>query len=96
MAHATHNHKRSEASRADLAQRLRRIEGQVRGIARMVDDDRYCVEILHQVAAVRAALRQVEFGLLEEHTRGCVTDAIKEGTGESMLEELMSVIRKIT
>jgi DNA-binding FrmR family transcriptional regulator len=62
-------------SRDDYLQRLRRIEGQVRGLQRMVDEDTYCIDILTQVAAVSKALQGVAVGLLDEHLRHCVADA---------------------
>ena len=59
--------------------RLRRIEGQVRGLARMIDNDEYCIDILTQVSAATRALQAVSLALLDEHLRHCVTDAISEG-----------------
>ena len=66
-----------ERDKAKLLARLKRIEGQVRGISRMVEEDKYCVEILIQIAAVKAALNKVGLVLLEDHTRGCVRRAIQ-------------------
>lgn len=63
--------------------RLRRIEGQVRGLQRMVDDDVYCVDVLTQVSAVTRALQAVALGLLEDHLGHCVTQAIEEGGPEA-------------
>jgi CsoR family transcriptional regulator, copper-sensing transcriptional repressor len=63
--------------------RLRRIEGQVRGIQRMVDDDRYCIDILTQVAAATSALQSVALTLLEEHLEHCVADAVRAGGAEA-------------
>ena len=60
------------ATKDQLLNRLRRIEGQVRGIERMVDDDRYCIDVLTQISAVQAALDKVALGLLDEHARHCV------------------------
>ena len=77
-----------------LLKRLNRIEGQVRGVARMIEGDRYCVDIVIQLAAVRAALDAVALHLLEDHTRGCVQSAIKSNRGESAIDELMRVVRK--
>ncbi len=74
--------------------RLKKIEGQVRGLQRMVEEGRYCVDILTQVAAVRAALDKVGLQILEHHTRTCVTRAIKEDRGEPAVEELMDVMNK--
>ena len=65
--------------RDDLIKRLRRIEGQVRGVAQMVGDDRYCIDILHQVQAIKAALAKVESGLLKDHAACCVAEAIASG-----------------
>ena len=59
--------------------RMRRIEGQVRGIAKMIDDDKYCIDVLTQVSAVTKALQSVALGLLEEHMAGCVVDAARAG-----------------
>jgi CsoR family transcriptional regulator, copper-sensing transcriptional repressor len=63
----------------DYLKRLRRIEGQVRGIARMVDEDQYCIDILTQVSAVTKALQSVALGLLEDHMGSCVIDAARAG-----------------
>lgn len=59
--------------------RMRRIEGQVRGIAKMIDDDKYCIDVLTQVSAATKALQSVALGLLEEHMAGCVVDAARAG-----------------
>ena len=76
--------------------RLRRIEGQVRGLQRMVDEDAYCVDILTQVAAVQTALEQVAVNVLDAHVRGCVTDAVADGGGQAdeKLDELMIAVRR--
>lgn len=82
-ARATHN-------------RLRRIEGQVRGLQRMVDEDAYCVDILTQVAAVQTALEQVAVNVLDAHVRHCVADAVA-GDGDAAdekLDELMAAVRR--
>jgi DNA-binding FrmR family transcriptional regulator len=67
----------------DLLKRLRRIEGQVRGLHRMVEADTYCIDILTQVAAATKALQSVAVGLLEEHMRHCITDAVASGGDEA-------------
>lgn len=67
--------------KAQLLARLRRVEGQIRGLQRMVEEDVYCPDILTQVAAARAALDRVGLMLLEDHTRGCVAQALREGSG---------------
>ncbi|MGN2391906.1 metal-sensitive transcriptional regulator [Pelomicrobium sp. G1] len=74
--------------------RLNRIEGQVRGVARMIEEDRYCVDILIQISALRSALDAVAMQLLEDHTQGCVKTAIRSGDGEAAIAELMEVVRK--
>ena len=77
-----------------LLKRLKRIEGQVRGVAQMVTDDRYCVDVLTQVAAVQSALDAVALQLLEDHTRGCVAGAIKSGAGDRTIDELMQAVKR--
>jgi CsoR family transcriptional regulator, copper-sensing transcriptional repressor len=67
----------------DLLKRLRRIEGQVRGLHRMVEEDAYCIDVLTQVAAATRALQSVAVGLLDEHLRHCVTDAVASGGDEA-------------
>lgn len=78
----------------ELLKRLRRIEGQVGGIQRMIEQDKYCVDILVQIAAARSALNSVGLMLLESHTRGCVSRAIKNDNGESAIAELTEVVRR--
>lgn len=79
-----------------LLNRLKRIEGQVRGVQKMIEDDRYCVDVLVQVSAINAALKKVGFSLLERHTSHCVSDAIKDGSGEDAIEELMKVMTQFS
>ena len=67
----------------DYLKRLRRIEGQVRGIARMVEEDKYCIDVLTQVSAATKALQTVALGLLEEHLGTCVVDAARAGGDEA-------------
>jgi DNA-binding FrmR family transcriptional regulator len=76
----------------ELLKRLRRVEGQVRGVARMVDEDKYCVDILNQIAAVNAALDKVGLALLSDHIRGCVTDAVSAEDGAEKVDELVDVV----
>ena len=78
--------------KTDLLDRLRRIEGQVRGLQRMVDEDQYCIDILTQVNSATAALRAVGFGLLDDHVRHCVRESIEHGTGDEKVEELMAAV----
>ena len=77
-----------------LEKRLNRIEGQVRGIAKMIDDDRYCIDVLTQVSAVQAALDALALQLLEHHLHGCVQHAVKSGDGDRAMDEALTVIRK--
>jgi DNA-binding FrmR family transcriptional regulator len=75
--------------------RLRRIEGQIRGIARMVDEDRYCPDILVQIASVEQALRAVARGLMRNHLEHCVTESIRKGSGReaaATYDELLDLI----
>ena len=76
--------------------RLRRIEGQVRGLQRMVDEDAYCIDILTQVAAVQTALEQVAVNVLDAHVRGCVAGAVAGDGAEAdeKLDELMAAVRR--
>lgn len=82
--------------RADHLTRLNKVEGQVRGIARMVDEDRYCIDVLTQVSAATRALQQVALGLLDDHLRHCVIDAARSGPaeGEAKLDELAVTLRR--
>jgi len=82
-----------------LIKRLHRIEGQVRGIEKMVDEDRYCIEILTQIGAVSTALESVAVKLLEDHVRHCVTDAIASGDAEMAAEkgeELLAAVQRFS
>lgn len=78
----------------ELQDRLKRIEGQVRGIQRMVDEDRYCMDILTQVNSSTAALKAVGLGLLDEHVRHCVREGIEQGRGDEKVAELMSAVAR--
>jgi DNA-binding FrmR family transcriptional regulator len=71
------------AQKENYAKRLRRIEGQVRGIAKMIDEDKYCIDILTQISAVNSALQSVALGLLDEHLGHCVTHAVEAGGAEA-------------
>ncbi len=75
-----------------LQSRLRRIEGQVRGLQRMIDEDQYCLDVLTQVSSVTAALQAVGFGLLDDHVRHCVRESIEQGEGDEKVEELMAAV----
>ena len=83
--------------KASSLKRLSRIEGQVRGLARMVEDDRYCIDIVTQIAAVRAALRRVEEEILRDHVAHCVEHAIRSGDADEQrkkISELMDVFSR--
>jgi CsoR family transcriptional regulator, copper-sensing transcriptional repressor len=82
--------------RSDHLRRLRKIEGQVRGIARMVEQDRYCIDVLTQVSAVTRALQQVALGLLADHLHHCVLDAARSepDTAHTKLDELTGTLRQ--
>jgi DNA-binding FrmR family transcriptional regulator len=82
------------ASKDQLQTRLRRIEGQVRGVQKMVEEDRYCIEVLTQIAAIQAALDKVALGLLDGHARTCVIGAESELQGERTAE-LMAAIGRL-
>ena len=86
-----------EMSKEDLQRRLSRIEGQVRGLSRMVEEDRYCIDIVTQIAAVRAALRRLEEEILRDHVAHCVEHAINSGSKTDQrrkIEELMAVVSR--
>jgi DNA-binding FrmR family transcriptional regulator len=80
----------------EIGTRLRRIEGQVRGLQRMVARDEYCLDILTQVNSVVAALRAVGFGMLDDHVRHCVADSIERGDGEAKIGELMAAVQRFS
>jgi len=90
-AHFRHSYTRDKR---DLVTRLRRIEGQARGIQRLVDGEAYCLDILQQVEALTAAADQVALLLLEDHIDGCLTHAIETGQGQPYVDELMAVVRR--
>lgn len=91
-----HAHGYIETKDAYLA-RLRRIEGQVRGIARMVEEEKYCIDILTQVSAATSALQSVALGLLDEHMHSCVLDAARQGGDEAQakLDEASKAIARL-
>jgi CsoR family transcriptional regulator, copper-sensing transcriptional repressor len=86
-----------QATKASCRKRLSRIEGQVRGLARMLDEDRYCIDVVTQIAAVRAALGRVEEEVLRDHVGHCVEHAIKSGNAAEQrrkVAELMDVLAR--
>jgi DNA-binding FrmR family transcriptional regulator len=83
------------ASRDELKARLKKIEGQVRGVERMIEDDRYCIDVLTQIAAVQAALDKVALGLLDGHVSHCVVGGHGPGTEAERTTELMSAVGRL-
>ncbi len=85
------------ASKDDVQARLRRIEGQVRGLQRMVDDDTYCIDVLTQVSAVTRALQAVSVALLGDHLHHCVSDAIAAGGPDAAgkVDEAMKAVQRL-
>jgi DNA-binding FrmR family transcriptional regulator len=80
--------------RAQLLRRLSRIEGQVRGIARMIEREEYCIDILQQTAALRAAIDAVSIMVLEDHVQGCVRTAAERGEADRYVDEVLDVVRR--
>jgi len=79
-----------------LLNRLKRVEGQVRGVARMVEEDKYCIDILTQISAVEAAMDKVALELLREHTRHCVNDpAIGKGSRDEKVDEVIQAVGRL-
>ncbi|MFN2744277.1 MULTISPECIES: metal-sensing transcriptional repressor [Bacillus] len=87
---------KSSKEKEQIKNRLKRIEGQVRGIQNMIENDRYCVDILVQISAVQAAMQKVAFSLLENHTHHCVANAVKKGEGDEAIEELLDVFKRFS
>jgi DNA-binding FrmR family transcriptional regulator len=80
--------------RRELLNRLRRIEGQARGLQRLVDEEAYCLDLLQQVEALTAAADQVGLLLLEDHISGCLAHAVETGQGQPYVDEVMAVVRR--
>lgn len=89
---ATHGY---SASKEQLLDRLARIEGQVRGVAGMIEQDRYCIDVLTQVSAIQAALDKVSLGLVDGHVRVCMSGEGDGGATAAQVEELMGAIGRI-
>ena len=87
---------RTDDEKQKLINRLKRIEGQVRGIQKMIEDDRYCVDILVQINAINAALKKVGFNVAERHAKHCVSHAVKSGDGEETIDELIDIMKHFT
>lgn len=86
--------KLNETEKKAIVNRLKRIEGQVRGIQKMVEDDRYCIDILVQISAIQAALKKVGLSITERHMKHCVANAVETGDGERAIEELIDVMKQ--
>jgi CsoR family transcriptional regulator, copper-sensing transcriptional repressor len=84
-----------QSHREQIQGRLRRVEGQVRGLQKMIDEDRYCIDVLTQVSAVKAALDGVALLLLHDHTSHCVADAIQAGDGSEKIRELNEAVERL-
>lgn len=85
-----------ECNKTDVIQRLKKVEGQVKGIQRMVNEGKYCVDVLIQIAAARAAINRVGIMIFENHTRECLKKAREDDQEELMIEELINVMKKFT
>ena len=83
------------AEKQALLSRLRRVEGQVRGLQRMVDEDTYCIDVLTQISAATKALQAVAVGLLEDHLRHCVVQAAAEGSPDAKIKEATAAIARL-
>jgi DNA-binding FrmR family transcriptional regulator len=84
-----------KAHKPQVQTRLRRIEGQIRGVHKMVDEDRYCIDVLTQVGAIKAALDAVALVLLQDHTEHCVVEAIQSGDGSRKVRELNAAVERL-
>lgn|SRR5690625_2602528 len=87
---------RSDDEKQSVVNRLKRIEGQVRGIQKMVDEDRYCIDILVQIKAINSALNRVGFALAKRHMDHCVRHALKTGDGDEAIKEFLEVMDHFT
>lgn len=86
----------NETTKKSCVTRLRRIEGQVRGVGHMIDDDRYCIDIMTQLQAVKAALKRVEEQILRDHINHCVAHAIQSGTEQARNEKIDELLDVFT
>lgn len=99
MEETLHDHAvvpRTDEEKDKVLKRLKRIEGQVRGIQKMVEEDRYCVDILVQISAIQSALKNVGYEVTERHMKHCVADTISKGDGDDSIEELMAVLKQFS
>ncbi len=84
-----------KASKQDVLKRLARVEGQIRGVTRMVEDDRYCIDVLTQIQAAQAALDKIALGLVDDHVRNCMAEPVSAGKREDQVEELMGAVGRL-
>lgn len=85
----------NEQSKKEVLARLKKIEGQIRGLEKMVDEKRYCIDILNQISAVRRALDSASMILMKKHVETCVSGAIKSNKGEAMINELIDSVERL-
>lgn len=86
----------TDKEKGELKQRLKKIAGQINGIDKMLDEGRYCIDVVQQILAARAALNRVALIILESHAKSCVVTAIKENRADQSIEELMDVLKQFT
>lgn len=79
-----------------LLNRLKRLEGQIRGLQSMIAENRYCIDVLIQITAIQSALKQVGFIVTEDHISSCISEGIKQGNGEESIKELMVVLKQFS
>ena len=89
----THKHPATRHRRKQLLKRLARVEGQVRGVTRMVEEDRYCIDVLTQIEAAQAALNKIALGLVDDHVRNCMRGG--KGASEEQVQELMGAVGRL-
>ena len=82
-------------SKTTFTNRINRIEGQVRGVGKMIGEDHYCIDVITQISAIQSALDALSIQLLESHLAGCVQNAVREGSGDAAIAEVMGVMRKL-
>ncbi len=84
-----------EASKEQLLKRLARVEGQVRGVTRMVEEERYCIDVLTQIQAAEAALDKIALGLLDDHARNCMSGRVSASERDDQVDELMGAVGRL-
>ncbi len=83
-----------DKEKEDVQKRLKKISGQIIGIDKMIDDERYCIDVLQQIMAARAALTKVALIILENHAKSCMVQAVQENRAEQSIEELMEILKQ--